>query len=95
VPTITLDWLANHFPMPHVVKIDVEAAEIKVLEGASRVLGSRPIILCEVAGHNAGPVAEILTANGYTLYDAHQPPALRTPVPVAPPDTLAIASSRS
>jgi len=95
VPTVTLDWLTNHFPMPTVVKIDVEAAELKVLEGGLRVLRSRPLILCEVAGNNGHPVAEILTANGYTLYDARQPPSLRTPVHVAPPDTLAVANGRS
>ena len=34
VPTVTLDWLASHFPLPDVIKIDVEAAEVKVLAGA-------------------------------------------------------------
>lgn len=31
VPTVTLDLLANHFPIPSVLKIDVEGAEALVL----------------------------------------------------------------
>jgi FkbM family methyltransferase len=40
VPTVTLDWLADHFPLPRVLKIDVEAAELAVLRGGERVLSS-------------------------------------------------------
>jgi FkbM family methyltransferase len=90
VPTVTLDWLADHFPTPSVVKIDVEAAELNVLRGGARVLRSHPTIICEVAECNAVTVGELLTAYGYTLYDGHQPPARRTPAKLAPPDTLAI-----
>jgi FkbM family methyltransferase len=94
VPTVTLDWLAAHFPMPRVVKIDVEAAELKVLSGASRVLRSGPTIICEVAERNAATAGDLLTSYGYTLYSAHQHSAQRTPVTVAPPDTLAICGDR-
>jgi FkbM family methyltransferase len=94
VPTITLDWLAARFPMPGVVKIDVEAAELKVLRGGASVLRSRPTIICEVAGHNAATAGDLLTTYGYTLYDAHQSSAQRTPRAVAPPDTLAICGNR-
>jgi FkbM family methyltransferase len=94
VPTVTLDWLAARFPMPSVVKIDVEAAELKVLKGGTSILRSRPTIICEVAERNAAATAALLTTYGYTLYDAHQSSDQRTPTAVAPPDTLAICSNR-
>jgi FkbM family methyltransferase len=94
VPTVTLDWLAARFPMPGVVKIDVEAAELKVLSGGANVLRTRPAIICEVAGRNAATAADLLSPYGYTLYDAHQTSSERTPKAVAPPDTLAICGNR-
>jgi FkbM family methyltransferase len=94
VPTVTLDWLAARFPMPRVVKIDVEAAELKVLAGAASVLRSGPTIICEVAERNAATAGDILTSYGYTLYSAHEPSAQRTPATVAPPDTLAICDDQ-
>ena len=90
VPTVTLDWLAARFPMPRVVKIDVEAAELKVLNGAACVLRSQPTIICEVTARNAEPAADLFATYGYKLYDAHQNPAQRIPMTIAPPDTLAI-----
>ncbi len=91
VPTVTLDWLASHFPLPDVIKIDVEAAEVKVLAGAREILRKLPAIICEVAGNNAGTVADILTGYGYALYDGDQLPEQRMPVLVAPANTLAIS----
>jgi len=95
VPTVTLDWLAAHFPMPGVVKIDVEAAELKVLAGGAAVLGTLPTIICEVAADNAAAAGDLLTARGYTLYDGQQQTARRIPVAVAPAETLAISDRRS
>ena len=95
VPTVTLDWLAARFPMPNVVKIDVEAAEVKVLTGGAAVLCTLPRIICEVAGHNAAAAGDLLAAHGYTLYDGQQSATRRTPVAVAPPETLAINDGRS
>ena len=93
VPTVTLDWLATRFPMPSVLKIDVEAAELKVLSGGARVLRAGPTIICEVAKRNAATAGDLLTTYGYTLYDGHQP-SRRTPTVVAPPETLAICGNR-
>jgi FkbM family methyltransferase len=90
VPSVTMDWLACRFPVPRVVKIDVEAAELQVLAGAAGVLRSGPTIICEVADRNAAAAGDVLSSYGYTLYSAHQPPAQRTPTTLAPPDTLAI-----
>ena len=90
VPTLTLDWLADHLGNPDVIKIDVEEAEAAVLAGGSRVLGGASTVICEVAARNALAVREILTAHGYTLYDGDLPPGERTPAAGAPPNTLAV-----
>ncbi len=93
VPTVTLDWLTERFPMPHLIKIDVEAAESEVLAGGTTVLRSLPTIICEVAGRNSAGVAEVLSSYGYNLYDASQPESKRSPLSIAPPNTLAKASA--
>ncbi len=93
VPTVTLDWLAERFPMPDVVKIDVEAAELKVLAGSHSVLRALPTIICEVAGCNAKAVADVLTGHGYVLHDGEQPERQRVPLTVAPWTTLAVSGS--
>ena len=79
VLTVTLDWLAARFPMPAVVKIDVEAAELKVLAGGASVLRAGPTIICEVAARDAATAGDLLAAHGYTLYDGDQPAAKRAP----------------
>ena len=91
VPTVSLDWLATHFPQPDVIKIDVEGAEAQVLAGAATVLHSRPRIICEVAKENAATVRSILTELDYTLYDGEQPAITRLPEEEALPNTLAIS----
>jgi FkbM family methyltransferase len=95
VLTVTLDWLATNFPVPDVIKIDVEGAEMKVLAGAARVLARRPAIICEVAGCNSAAVARHLAPYGYTLYEGELAPAQRAPLDTAPPSTLAFCHSRS
>lgn len=91
VATLTLDALAEFVPLPKVLKIDVEGAELRVLRGASRVLAEvRPIILCEV-GHESSPgVTELLLANGYRLYDGSCRASGNTEVQSAPWNTVAI-----
>jgi FkbM family methyltransferase len=93
VPSVTLDWLADRFPAPDVVKIDVEGAELAVLAGAAQVLAGRPVILCEVGGGNAQAIADLLAAHDYTLFDGDRLPGQRVPVPAAPYNTLAVAAS--
>ncbi len=73
VVAITLDWLAERFPLPNVLKIDVEGMEAKVLAGAEQLLRrSRPMIISEVLAQNAAAVTELLTTAGYRLYDKNK-----------------------
>jgi FkbM family methyltransferase len=95
VPTVTLDWLAAQFPAPDIIKIDVEGAELQVLDGGKEVLRNLPTIICEVASRNATAVADLLRACGYILHDGEELPAQRTPLSLAPPNTLALVGSRS
>jgi FkbM family methyltransferase len=91
VLTVTLDWLADRFPAPDLIKIDVEEAELAVLAGGSRVLAQSPAIICEVAGQNATAVWEQLTARDYAVYDGDRPPGERRQLASAPFNTLAIS----
>lgn len=88
VPTVALDTVLEHRAAPDFVKIDVEGAEVLVLLGASKVLASRPIVFCEVAGETSAEVTELLTGLGYRLHDADLPDMPE--VAMAPPATLAI-----
>jgi FkbM family methyltransferase len=92
VPTVTLDWLAANFDAPDVIKIDVEAAELKVLAGGFKILRKLPILICEVASCNADAVTEFLVPYGYTLYDGESASESRDPVATATPMTLAICT---
>jgi FkbM family methyltransferase len=92
VPTLTLDWLAAHFPAPAVVKIDVEGAELAVLSGSAQLLATSPVVICEVSAQNSEAVSGLLARYGYTLYDGDREPAHRVPVHDAPFSTLALPS---
>jgi FkbM family methyltransferase len=94
VPTVTLDWLAARFPVPDVLKIDVEGAELAVLTGGPGVLAHSPTVICEVFAQNAAAVSDILTSHGYTLYDGDRYPGERVAAAAAPFNTLGIAAAR-
>ncbi len=67
VEAVTLDHFAIEHRPPAVVKIDVEGAEERVLEGAEALFRkSQPKLICEI--HNAeaaGGVSKWLAAHGY------------------------------
>lgn len=70
VMTITLDWLAQRFPAPDIIKIDVEGGERLVLEGGIALLDRiRPQIVCEVASVNSAWVTDLLLSLGYSFLD--------------------------
>jgi hypothetical protein len=86
---VSLDWALDHFPRPTVVKIDVEAAEVEVLEGAQRLLDEvRPIVICEVSPSASSRVSQILHATRYRFCDADNPS--NSNPELAPWNTLAI-----
>ena len=93
VPAVTLDWLADWYTPPDVMKIDVEEAEAPVPAGGPRALGLASTIICEVAARNAAAVRDLLTGHGYALHDGDLPPGERVPAAGAPPNTLAVRGS--
>jgi len=95
VPTMTLDELASFFPLPQVLKIDVERAELAVCHGAQRVLASHPWILIEV-GADAAAIGRILTGHDYSLLDALNLEVIEQPsyLTVAVPPTIPIHAAQ-
>jgi FkbM family methyltransferase len=76
VVTVTLDWLAERFPLPDIIKIDVEAGERLVFEGAKALFNRiRPHLVCEVARANSSWVTSFLQPLGYSFLDEHLKPA--------------------
>lgn len=95
VPTVTLDSLLKRFPPPTLVKIDVEGAEDKVLQGAIRLLSEvRPVVACEVFEESRETVDPLLKELGYTLLDADLPAAERKPLESSATNTLAYPPGR-
>jgi FkbM family methyltransferase len=70
VPLISLDELLKQYRPPRLVKIDVEGAELLVLEGADRLLHEvRPHIYIEVGGEMNAAVTSLLRRHSYRLFD--------------------------
>ncbi len=68
VPTIALDDLLGIFDAPTFVKIDVEGAEVQVLEGARRLLREvRPVFYYEATANTAHACERILLDAGYRV----------------------------
>ena len=88
---VSLDFLLDYFPPPSVLKIDAEAAEVKVLQGSAKLLRTaRPVIWCEVSPENSQAVADLLRDAGYEIYAAALPPSQRTALQRASWNTLAV-----
>jgi FkbM family methyltransferase len=81
VLTVSLDWLAQHIPLPGVLKIDVEGAELNVFRGALQMLkASRPLLIFELKRPHWEEISRMLHDLGYTLYNSDLPPAERQPL---------------
>jgi FkbM family methyltransferase len=49
VAAFNLDWLLSKLPIPNIIKIDVEGAELEALSNQVRMLTEiRPVIVCEL-----------------------------------------------
>jgi FkbM family methyltransferase len=70
VPTLTLDILYKKTFRPDFIKVDVEGAEVKVLEGAQDVLSNaRPEFYIEVGTQNQEAVTRIFRSFHYKILD--------------------------
>lgn len=79
--SVTLDDFARENPAPHVVKCDVEGAEVEALRGARQLLErERPVFICEIhsAECDAG-VRAILREHGYAIEQLDSNHLLGTP----------------
>lgn len=66
VHCITLDDAAKRYGQPDLVKIDVEGHELKVLQGATVVLATKPKLMIEVHSLKyAKPIWDLLRDAGY------------------------------
>jgi FkbM family methyltransferase len=78
VPVLSLATVADRRPPPDVIKIDVEGAEVAVLEGAAPLLdNAKPLIYCEVGAEQFAAVAALANARSYALHDAQGRPTAR------------------
>ena len=95
VPSVTLDWLADRYPLPQVIKIDVDGSEYRVLTGGRTLLRQhRPILLTEVYERNADTVSTLLHELGYALFDYNNCEAGKRPISRAVYNTLALPLPR-
>ena len=91
VPSATLDTLATRFPLPDVLKIDVEGAELEVLSASGTVLRqARPVILCEVSEAASDGATAILRSAGYRLFDGEAAEPLARELSRATWNTIAL-----
>ncbi len=71
VPCATLDWLAEQLPVPGLIKIDVEGAELVALQSGMALLQNHaPVLIVETAPENGTEMAELLTAADYLMFDS-------------------------
>lgn len=76
---VTLDWLANYFPKPAVLKIDIEGMDLLALQGGTEILKARPIVISEVQSAEAEEMAAILRHFGYNLFNTDLQPVTELP----------------
>ena len=65
IPVLTIDQLADQFGVPHILKIDVEGAELEAVRGAQKTIADStpPIVMIEYIPGNAAQFG------GYSLDD--------------------------
>lgn len=91
VPVVTVEQLAERYPRPQVVKMDIEGAELDALMGGEEVFAScRPVMMLEVYEHIAEETGRLLRRWGYKFFDATSQPSERVELDHMSHNTLAI-----
>jgi len=95
VAMVTVDALAEQYPVPEVVKIDVEGSELDALRGGERTFrGCAPVMFMEVQSNQAEEIGRLLRSWDYALYDPCVPPASRRELSKLTYNTLAVPRSK-
>jgi FkbM family methyltransferase len=89
VVTMRIDALAGFLPPPTAIKIDVEGAEAKVLQGGEATIARfRPAILIEGPRELADEIGAFFRRNGYVMFDGASADRVALAQPVW--DTIAV-----
>ena len=79
VPVVTIDQVCSGKGLkgPYLIKVDVQGAELKVLDGATRVLEETEVVILEVTlfgtmieGPQLADVVAYMKERGFVVYDA-------------------------
>lgn len=91
VCVVTADQLAETFPAPDVVKMDIEGSELDALRGGEKTfLKKRPVMLLEVYSNIQKDTSALLKKWGYQLYDSEAPKHFRKELELTAHNTIAI-----
>ena len=80
IPVVTIDDLCSqrNLPGPYLIKVDVQGAELQVLDGASKVLEHTEVIILEVSlfqffekGPQFYDVVSYMKNRGFVVYDIY------------------------
>jgi FkbM family methyltransferase len=76
-PTVTIDWLVSQLEAPKGLSIDVEGAELLVLEGMTETLtddkpwvwlSMHPDLMLDNYGHRTSEIRNLFGAHGYSMH---------------------------
>ena len=71
VPTLRLDTVLDTMPAPDFVKIDVEGAELLVLDGSAKLISKvRPVFYIEIGSEKFLSAIKLMRSQGYIVLDA-------------------------
>jgi FkbM family methyltransferase len=95
VVTTRIDTLANNLVPPTVIKIDVEGAEMRVLEGGEATIARyRPTMLVEGPSELKDPMRAFFEKHGYVILDGATETQYQVPLRETVWDTLAVPRER-